>query len=194
MQKIRLLILTLMYCTTACHEAPSKQDPPAKDEKKNFFPVADYMRSEISAVDSLPLAIYRYRIHGGKTDSSLIRQDEFDRLAGEFLPKELDSARFAQDFTESSFIDQTTNAVTLTYAAKSDESPLGRVDILAANDPALNHIKSVYMEKREVQGDTTLVKKMYWKAGRFFQITTVSQVADQPSSTSQLKVVWDNRE
>ena len=43
-------------------------------------------------------------------------------------------------------------------------------------------------------GDTLVLQKMYWKAGRNFQIITRTNVHGKPFADKQVKVVWDNGE
>ncbi|HTQ27489.1 MAG TPA: hypothetical protein VMI35_05140, partial [Puia sp.] len=97
-------------------------------------------------------------------------------------------------FTESSFIDQTTQSVTFTYSTADAGHILRRVDVLASPEQGFNKVKSIYMEKTINKGDSIVIKKMYWKAKRSFQIISILEAGNQPAVTSQLKVVWDNRD
>ena len=195
MKKTGLLFLTLAWMLYACQDKPAPQEKPAgqKVEKKTFFPVADYLKSEISYVDSLPGGILKYSTVGGKTDSVYIPSSEFDKLASEFLPPELTDSVFTREFSENSFIDQTTQAVTFTYEPVTPTQELRRVDILAAQGSGIDRVKSVYMEKTTNTGSTTVIKKMFWKAKRSFQVISISQTDNQPAVSSELRVVWDYR-
>ena len=194
MQKTVLVFVTLGFLVQACHEQSNDKQPAAVEEKKDYFPVADYIRSEINYVDSLPLGIVKYHIAQDKKDSSYIKTEEFDKLAKEFLPAELSDSSFTRDFTESSFIDQTTQSVTFTYSTADAGHILRRVDVLASPEQGFNKVKSIYMEKTINKGDSIVIKKMYWKAKRSFQIISILEAGNQPAVTSQLKVVWDNRD
>jgi hypothetical protein len=196
MKKTGFLFLTLATICCACHDqpAPLEKQPAAKAEKKNFFPVADYLKSEINDVDSLPVGILKYHTVQGKTDSAYIHLDEFHRLAGEFLPAELTDSVFSTLFSESSFMDQTTQAVTFTYEPLQGTRELRRVDVLASPGASTDKVKSIYMEKTINRGDTTVIEKMFWKAKRSFRIISIAQKNDQQPVTSELKVVWDDRD
>jgi hypothetical protein len=197
--KHALCISTWILLSCACrHKAsssPGETDSPSVGAKeslrKNFFPVADYLRNEIRTVDSTPSAILKYTIQNNRTDSAFISAPLFDQLAQEFLSPELDSPAFERSFSETSFADRTTNSVTFTYASLMNGQPLQRVDILL--DPeANNRLKSIYMEKSFSAGDTLVSKKMLWKAGRNFLIITSKQLPGQAALVRQLKVVWDS--
>ncbi len=194
MKNHKLLIGTIVcLLLLACCNNKQKTDSTKQEENKNYFPVADFIRGEISYVDSLPLGIIKYIIKNGKTDSSYIKTDEFDRLAQEFLPAELNDSIFRKNFIETSFLDQTTQLLTFTYSTKNALLQLHRVDILATpSATGFDKVRSIYMEKSSGKNDTSIIKKMYWRTKKSFEIITLLQPNNKPLITDQLKVVWDN--
>src|SRR5215217_3287259 len=94
---IKTMVLMTMLIN-ACSE-PAKQ--PVRDEKdtNEYIPVTDYIKSEINTVDSLPGGILKRGSRGGKSDSAFITSAEFNRLAAEFLPKELGKDTFRKSFS-----------------------------------------------------------------------------------------------
>jgi hypothetical protein len=84
MKRLRILAIIFLLLS-ACHS--KQQDTAIPDTgqtdtaKKNYLPVADYIKSEIAQVDSFPLRIMKYRITNGKTDSGIITTTDFDQLA-----------------------------------------------------------------------------------------------------------------
>ena len=76
--------------------------------KNSFFPVADYLETEILNVDSTPVALVCYRTSNNRTDSAFISPPEFNTLALQFLPSEIRDGALERNFTESSFGDKTT--------------------------------------------------------------------------------------
>jgi hypothetical protein len=178
---------------TACgnHTSPA---PPAQKEDStgtSFLPVADYLRAEISYVDSTPLAIRKYTTRDNQKDSSFIQQEEFNRLSKEFLTPELAADSFFQNFSENSFLDKTTGYLSFTYSTRNKALPLQRVDVLAAPGVDMDKVKSIYLEKVFPAGDTIVVKKMFWQTGRSFLILTSLRLPGKAPLDSQLKVVWD---
>jgi hypothetical protein len=159
-----------------------------------FFPVASFLRGEIQSVDSLPVGIMKYHTKGRKTDSAYIKSDEFHRLAAEFLSPAIADSVFKKNFTESSFIDRSTNSATFFYKAVDPNLPLQRIDIVTAKGDVYDEVKSVYMEKRDSNNNRLLNKKLFWRPKRNFQIISVSGDASSPDQSNVVKVVWDNRE
>src|SRR5215831_15243521 len=102
MKTLTLLTISSLFLISSCKNDEQKKDnPPQQEEKRDFFPVADYIKSEIDYVDSLPAAITKYVIRNGIKDSMLIKINDFDQLAKNFLPAELDSPGFEKNFTEN---------------------------------------------------------------------------------------------
>jgi len=194
---VKYLIYTgfLLLLATACHQKnPAGQTTAgaADTTKKNFFPVADYIRGEIRYVDSTPLAIFKYTTQGQqRTDSSLIDQAAFNGLAQEFISPDMGWDKLEKEYSEKSFMDETTGSMTFLYSTANRSLPLQRVDVLATPGASLDKIKSIYLERSFSSGDTIVQKKMYWKARQSFLIVTSLQLPGKEALFSQLKVVWD---
>ncbi len=181
----------ILLLANAC---TSPLPPPAPKEDSTgtaYLPVADYLRAEISYVDSTPLAIQKYIIRDIRRDSSFIQQDEFNRLSQQFLLPELKPDSFKMNYSEGSFMDKTTGYLSFTYSSLNKKLPLQRVDVLAAPGPGTNKVKSIYLQKGFSTGDTAVVQKMFWQAGHSFLILTSLQIPGKPAVEHQLKVVWD---
>jgi hypothetical protein len=192
------ILLSVILSMGACH---SKQADPSETAvtktdtaKKNYLPVAYYLKAEIAAVDSFPLRIMKYQVNNGKTDSGIITTAIFDQLAKEFLIPELDSARFENKFEENSFIDRSTDLVSFTYSTKDTGNGLKRVDVLLSPGSGYDKLNSIYMESISKNKDSSLISKMSWKAGRNFSILHIRQPNKGPETTNRTIVVWDSRE
>jgi len=191
---------------TACHQrrssARSEQDPAGADSarpaheqadslQKNYFPVADYLQSEINYVDSTPLAIVEYNIQGNRTDSAFIRADMFNRLAREFILPELAPENLQKNYSESAFQDETTGYLTFTYSPRDKGMSLRRIDVMTVPGTSSNKVKSIYLENTAMTGDTPTLKKMFWQARKSFQVITTLEPPGKTPVVRQLKVVWD---
>ncbi|MHA4808392.1 hypothetical protein ACX0G9_09795 [Flavitalea flava] len=198
MKPISIIIPCIaLLIASGCHQknATNQPDPAQSIQdslKKSFFPVADFLQAEISYVDSTPLAIRKYNTENGRTDSSLIQTAEFHQLAVEFLLPELaKGGDFEKNFSENSFLDETTGYLTFTYSTRDKELPLQRVDVLAAPGTSSEKVRSIYLEKAYKAGDTSVIKKMYWKAKQSLLIITNLQVPKKAPVVKQLRLVWD---
>ncbi|HEY6900817.1 MAG TPA: hypothetical protein VI233_09250, partial [Puia sp.] len=162
------------------------------DSTKNvFFPVADFLESEILQVDSMPLGLKKFTTRNGKTDSTFILLPEFNALALKFLPADLRNGSFEKNFTESSFVDKTTQSVTFSYTSTVPEQVLRRVDVLTLPGNGAMHVRSIYLETNRKSGDSSIFEKLYWRAGRSFQIATSTALKDKGAMSQQVKVAWN---
>jgi hypothetical protein len=191
-------------CFNACahhgqQPAPGQQDSISikgfltdKDSTRNpFFPVADYLETEIMRVDSFPIATMKYNVRNGRTDSGYIPLPEFNALALQFLLPEFEDGSFEKNYTENSFVDRASQSVTFTYSTTDQSLPLQRVDVVTASGTQGNLVKSIYLEKTRVAGDSVILQKMYWQAGRNFQIISLIRVKGQRPVQQQVRVVWN---
>ena len=187
-------ILLICACRSKQPETTIGESKHTDTAKKNYLPVADYLKAEIAAVDSFPLLIMKYRVVNGKTDSGIITTATFDQIAREFLVADLDSSRFENKFEENSFVDRSTNLVSFTYSTKDTGNGLKRVDVLFSPGAGTDKLHSIYMEAFSVNQDTTVIRKLSWRAGRNFNILRIRNPKIGRETTDQTIVVWDSRE
>lgn len=155
------------------------------------FPVGEILESEIRQIDSTPVAIRKFVIGNGRADSSFIKPAEFNALAMQFVVPEFGNGRFQKDFTETSFIDNATQAATFTYSTTNGELSLQRVDIIAIPQGIGHQVKSIYLERSRISGDSTILDKMYWQAGKQFKILSLIRIKGGAPIRQQLIVSWD---
>ena len=174
----------LVLSALACRSKPAKQETPA------FFPVVSFIGGQIHHVDSLQLPVQKLTIANNRTDTALLSIPEFKQLAKEFTTPDINDPAISKYYQENSFADQTIASITFTYATTNKHLPLQRLDVIIHPDPVLNdRVESIYMEKNEQLKDTLVLKKLYWKADRNFQIITTKGWKAQ-STSSVVKVMW----
>jgi hypothetical protein len=191
-----LLIILPVFFLYACHNSANRSvsdlSNTADTVKKNYFPVLNFLKSEIAYVDSFPLRLMVYHIRNGKTDSNFINTQTFNQLANAFLLNDLDSSRFEKRFDETSFLDRSSKLVTLTYSTKDTSYGLRRVDVLAVPDREADKVNSIYLEVSSGNADSLVLSKMLWKSRKSFSILQIFQPKHGEAGTSQTKVVWDS--
>lgn len=196
--KILLYALVLLFAL-GCENrntAPKVSSVTDSTQKaKEYFPVLDYIKSEIRYVDSLPVGIMKYTTENGITDSAYIKTEEFHELSREFLPDALTKKTFENEFLENSFFDNTTQYSSFLYTSINENIQLRRVDVLVkAENVIYNKVNSIYLEKWIEKTDTSVMQKLLWKAGRNFQINTEIHTGNNKVSSKQVKVVWNSWE
>ena len=184
----------LLCGACANHHQPSKtpSDSLSSDTAAvPFLPIADLLGSEIRQIDTTPLAIWKFVTEKGRKDSVLLKPAEFHALAMQFVVPEFRDGSFQKDFTESSFIDNATQAATFTYSTTVRDLPLQRVDVIVAPHGAAHQMKSVYLERTRISGDSSILEKMFWQAGNRFQVSSLIRIGHQSPVERQLLVIWN---
>jgi hypothetical protein len=193
------LIVCLWSCGNKTETASTVPGSPevadtAANVPSPYFPLYDYMLNEIEYVDSLPVGIMKYSTVGKEKDSGYIQLEEFHQLAEQFLTPEIRDSSFAKTFKETSFFDRSSNNATFFYKTEDTASQIKRVDIVTGKGEIYDEVKSIYIEKNIPQAEGLVVKKLYWKPKRNFQIITVNEPGGSKLQNELIKVVWDNRE
>jgi hypothetical protein len=159
--------------------------------KPTFFPVADVLESEILQIDTTPVALRKLITGNGHVDSGFIKPAEFHALAMQFVVPEFRNGQFEKNFTETSFIDNSTQAATFTYSTTDKDLPLQRVDIVTIPHGENHQMESVYIERQRISGDSSILDKMFWRAGRQFQVISLIRVKEAAAVQRKLIVSWD---
>jgi hypothetical protein len=186
----------LIFFLAACKEnnpassAESKDTADSTKTAKVYFPVLDFLKGEIRDVDSFASGIRKYTTINNKTDSGFIKPASFKAIAGEFLGDDLKKENFEKNYKESSFFDQTTQSYTFTYSTENRDLAVQRVDVLVNPGEGFDKVKSVYLEKHSENKDSSVLKKMYWKAGESFMINSQIIIGSSDPVMKQEKVVW----
>jgi hypothetical protein len=191
-QKMKPVLVVLCFLIlSACSEnngnensngngADSLSVANAKDSASGeYFPVLDFIKSEIRAVDSLPVGIKVYRTEGEIKDSGYLKPEEFHQLTDEFLAPELEMDQFKKTYTESSFYDRSTKTSTFHYETKKEDATIRRIDVITSATDTYDKVTSMYFEK--LAGPDRFLKKLFWKPGQEFSLIEKNKVT---------RVVW----
>ena len=196
MKRINLLFPALFLLAIACKQKTEQQagmDQATLDSLANtsFLPVADFIRNDISKVDSFSGGILKKVTINGKKDSGYIQLPAFHQLANQFLVPELDSASFRGHFKEHSLMDETTQMLNFIYTQSQPDWPLQKVMVYLKPSLSNDKVSRVYMEREFTSGDTVIQQKLTWKMQEYFYIISIRQPKNGPAVTSMEKVIWD---
>ncbi|MBV4357966.1 hypothetical protein [Pinibacter aurantiacus] len=157
----------------------------------DFFPVADYIKSQVHMVDSMQLPIMKTSIVGKDSVPSSIKQEEFSKIAAEFYTPDISDAGIKKDYKETAFADQSIPSVTFTYTTKNPSLEIQRLDVLIKPDPVQSDkVRTIYLEKFFEKGDTSFSQKLFWRADKNCQIITTTQPKNGVEVTKIVKVSW----
>ncbi len=161
-------------------------------DAQSFFPVTDFLLGQLNEIDSLPVTPLKIIISGDKRDSIWQKKKDIRPFAAPFLFPVIDSASMQIFFTEKSFMDQTINAITLTYDPKiklPDSMKLNHWDIYI--DPATNKVQRIYMVKEEEINGETVTTQLTWMVNKWCSIRTIKQEPKIAPEVKEEILKWD---
>jgi len=184
--------IVFTFLMVACNNAPDSNKTEDNGGEVSFFPTASFFAGQVKMVDSLQLPVLKFVTSNGHTDTTQITTREMGLMATDFLQTDLSGPELRKLYKEESFADQSISSITLTYSTKDRNLPVQRMDVIINPDPVLNDkVRSIYIEKLEKHGDTSVLKKMYWKTDKHFLIISSAKVDNDSAKITQLRVQWD---
>jgi PBP1b-binding outer membrane lipoprotein LpoB len=192
-----LFAFFLFACANPSNTSNTAKPEPMPDSSanKNFLPVVDMIAGELKMIDSLQLPITKTVIVGKQSQIFPLTPQELQQLANEFLQPDINNSRIKKFYKETSVADQSSGAINFMYTSTVDSLEIRRLDVTLKGDPVLNDkLNNVYIEKYSKSADTAVTKKLFWKAGKNFQIITEKRWGNQVSPRQTIKVVWDPTE
>jgi hypothetical protein len=183
-----LLIITVF---TACKNNGATTVT-AKDSASNeaYYPISDYIRSQIAYIDTTPLAIEKQVFENGKRiDSTVIDRPTFKQMAEEFAQPDLNLHSIKPLYRESMYNDLSMNSLTFTYDTNDPDQELQQITVLL--NPDTKRVKNIIFRKIRSKGDTTITMNGLWKNNMNFQINYTLQPKIGAAVERQVKVIWD---
>ena len=192
---MRKLLFFIVTCTCFCCNNRQKKSNGLKEVKpKDVFPVGSFIAEQVRQVDSLKPALIKTFTMNGKTETTLASQAEFKTLADEFKDSDISDSASRQKYKETSFADQSAPSVTLNYSTSDKTLEVQRIDVIIRPDTVQNDkVQNIYIEKFTHRHDTSISKKLLWRADENLQVITTTQTGKGSSATSQLKISWEKQ-
>ncbi len=195
MQKyLRIIIYISALFFSACQGKEQKNIPKEVlvEEQVSFFPVTDFLLGQLNEIEKLPVTPLQININGNKYDSSWLKREDIRKMASPFLHPVIDSASMATYFVGKSFLDQTINAFTFSYDAKTklpDSIKLIHWDVYV--DPTKNDVQRIYMVKEEDSNIGHMTTQLTWMSNKWFSVRTIDQATGKEPEVKEEIVKWD---
>ncbi len=144
-----------------------------KEEKPSFFPVTSFIKGQLFEIKNgsiNPIKIVKIK---NKIDSNWVKMELLENEVADFLTPEIDSVNMIQLFKESKFLDQTLDAVTLSYDpiyTLPDSVTLKHWDIYI--NPETGEVTRLYMLKKL---SPSITQQLTWQVGKSCTILTISE-------------------
>jgi len=192
-----MMKLFILFCFSAslvfvsCKNSRQKVRNSTGIDTTKFYPLNDFIKSQIEFVDLRSFYIYEKNDLNGVKDSIPLTKESFKKIAAIFLEKDISSADKKQHFTETVFHDLSTKSYTLNYRAKDIAEAIQNIDILL--DENTNQVKRIFIRSEFQRNDTSVVEQCNWKADKSFQINRFSKAPNGSTLNELTYVNWNDQ-
>lgn len=184
-------IFLLSSCTTNEKKMPLTANSITTDSlaKQRFFPVTIYIKGQLYSMKEKGLNPIQYIIEGDKKDSSWLKIEDLSSAINEFITPEIDSTNLIQLFLEKKFVDQSLDAVTLTYEPiKKLPDSLNLSSWTVYIEPETGNVKRIYLVKTKETKTTQLT----WNSNANCKMVYLTSNADGSFVVDkEVKINWD---
>ena len=189
-----LFIAPLLCLLIACgnENAADATDPNAGDAA--FYPVVSFLKSQAAHIDTSLYTIMQLQRNGNGTDTAFIPREAFKDVSNPFLTlPNIAEGSLKKKYNESRLYDETLDRFVITYTPKEvdEELEIRRQDVvIVPNLGSGENIESVYIERQQTGGDSTVHQKMNWETEKGFTIRSIIQKQGAPETVHTTEVVW----
>jgi hypothetical protein len=206
----KLLILSLAVCIVSCNNnntsaitkdnTDTTQIDSTQAAPVSFFPVTDFLKGQLLALDSVPFTPLLYTTINDKTDSTWLKKEQLKTFLAPFFNITIDSTNLLPYFKETKFNDQTVNAITLMYEPSKqlpDTIQLRKWNVYI--DPITGKVRNLYIEKQykesSLSNGQSYTQQLFWATDKSAKIITI---LNQPDGTSTVikeeKIIWTDNQ
>jgi hypothetical protein len=126
-------------------------------QNQRFFPVTSYIKGQLFDIKEKGISPIKYTTIGDKKDSIFLKVENWEQEMAEFLNPVIDSTNLNTLFIETSFKDESLDAITLTYEpAKELPDSLTLRGWNIYIQPETGNVKRIYLTKTKQNKTTQL--------------------------------------
>jgi hypothetical protein len=185
-----LRIFPILLCFAACKQKEN-------DTGEKFFPVLSFIQSQVADIDTSLYSIRKLTyIDSLRTDTVYLNRKNFREEAKDFLSiPDISSSEYKKRYKEESQVDETLNRVLLIYTPLNTQKEIiQRQEVLIQPDPSGDKVTNIIINSLINTKDSLVEKKMLWKVGESFLVTTTRQLPGKPEINSTVKLIWNESE
>ncbi|MBS1580188.1 MAG: hypothetical protein JST29_11160 [Bacteroidetes bacterium] len=192
MKQLHFSILIVIVLASCNNNKSEKNTQQINTDTTAFFPVNDYLSTDIEDVQKTPYLIIK-KTYENKIlkDSVVINTKEFLTLANIFLSKSIMQPQLHTLYKPSLFNDLSTKSITFTYDALRDTLPVRSVMILL-NDET-NKLKNIFITAVNTNKNSTISQQLTWNAEKSFSINSSIKKEKLPETIETIIVSWNDK-
>jgi len=191
MKKIVLPVIAFIFFP-GCGNDKKKNDEKNTDA---VTPALSFIKSQVAEIDTSLFVIKKiYIIDSLHADTTDIHRNDFRALAKDFLEiPDISTKKYKDLYSESKNYYSDLNLVSLITLPKDPSTAeIQKQELLITPDSEGGKMKTIIIDREWANRDSSVIKKMLWQVGEYFQVLTIKQLAGQPETKQILKVVWND--
>ena len=189
MKYILFLQIGLVILLTSCKNKKSNTVQSLASDTSSFYDTKSFFTEEINDIKAQPYIITNFTsINDSKKDSSKINAAEFEKIAQQFIQKDIANKELKPYYKETVFRDLTTNSVVFDYTTKDSTKAVQNLHVLINEETS--KVNSIYIKSIESNKDSTIEGSFNWTKGESFIIVKTIAKSDGSSYTTQQFVNW----
>lgn len=191
MKKQILFLTTIVLLLSACGNEKAAEADTADGA---YFPVVSYLKGQVAFIDSSLYTLIQVNKTGSGADTVYLRPEDFKSVSKPFtsLP-DITNGKLKEKYTESRLYDETLDRFIITYTPKDldEELEILRQDVvITPNTGDGDKVESIYIERQQSGGDSTVQQKMSWEVAKGFTIRSIIQKEAAPEKLQNTEVLW----
>ena len=199
-----IFLLSIATVLFACHSknAPAPAGPETftldtaalaedhPDTSGPLYPFTQFINDQLTALDSLPLAVEMHTfMNGRKTDSTIISKQAFKKAMEPILADDPNRQNLRPYYREESFEDLSLEAITFTITTKNPALPLQEATVLL--NPKTKAVKTIIIKRQWQTPDSTAQQTILWKANMHCHINSLITPKAGKAYQRSIQYIWD---
>lgn len=193
MKQVIIAVFVLLIYTSCNTKQDGAADAPtvaATPDSVKFYPVKDYLSSQIQELNTTPYFIYKITMESGKKDSTVLsNKNDLKYWTDKFLAFDISDPSVKKYYKEEIFNDATLGTLTVTYTAVKTDLPVQTVHVLL--DGEANKVKHIFINTKTVSDDSTVIEKLGWNARKSCFVNRIVLAKNASEKTQQNNIIWN---
>lgn len=183
-------LAVLLVVVTGC-----KSKEKEGSEETGFFPVLSFIKSQVAHVDTSVYAIVQVTKKDSLYDTVYLKREDFKTAAADFLSlPDITSKKLKKQYEETKMFDDALQRVVISYTPKDKEDvEIQRQEvIIKPGQQSDDEVQTIYIDRVQNNGDSTVQKRMVWDVDKRFQIISIIQKKQAPERVQTVDVNWNS--
>lgn len=150
------------------------------------------IKGQLHHLDTSIYQVTRFETENGVTDTFDMRREEIRNYAAPFLSlPDIADKNYNDKYSEDRLIDAQRQTLSITSTAKNEKEEIQKqIIIVNIADLSDGKVGSIYIDRSQSSGDSTIEQKLFWEIDKYFTIGNIITKENQPEKTHLTKIAW----